>query len=82
MPQTTIKVSPAVHRALKAYADAHGGLPLGRAVETLLDADKERRFWAGVNAQVPDEDYRREVDDVVGLVDAEDHMSRVEARDR
>ncbi|GAA4706773.1 hypothetical protein APR04_001693 [Promicromonospora umidemergens] len=82
MPQTTIKVSPAVHRELKAYADAHGGLALGRAVETLLVADRERQFWAGVNTQVPDEEYRQEVHNVVGLVDAEDHMSRLESREQ
>ncbi|MDR7381170.1 hypothetical protein [Promicromonospora iranensis] len=82
MPQTTIKVSPTVHRELKAYADAHGGLALGRAVETLLVADRERQFWAGVNAQVPDEEYRQEVHNVVGLVDAEDHVSQLEAREQ
>lgn len=82
MQQKSLKVSPEVYGDLKAYAEARGGLPLGRAIETLLEAEKQRRFWAGVKAQVPDEQYRIESDDAVGLVDAEEHVALLEARDQ
>ncbi|WP_125778361.1 hypothetical protein [Antribacter gilvus] len=83
MPTTTIKIDRDVHRRLREYADAHG-VGLGRAVEMLLDEREQGQFWSQVAAQVPDEAYRRQSDDVdgVGLSDTETYVARIEGAGR
>ena len=51
--QKSLKVSREVYEDLKAYARARGGLPLGRAIETLLASAKQGRPQA--RALVDDE---------------------------
>ncbi|WP_419707957.1 hypothetical protein [Promicromonospora sp. NFX87] len=75
--QTTIKISPAVRERLGAYAAAHG-LTLGQAVDALLNDDEQRRFWANVKRQIPDDDYRREANASVEPGGVEDYMVRFE----
>jgi hypothetical protein len=79
---TTIKISEPVRDRLKDYAEAHGGIGLGAAVDVLLDEAAHRDFWGAVATQVPDEEYRREGDDTVALQDAEEYVTRYETGPR
>lgn len=79
MQQKSLKVSTEVHSDLKAYADARGGLPLGRAIETLLDTERQRQSTVVVTTQVPDEQCWLENEDTVGLMDAKEHPATLEA---
>jgi hypothetical protein len=80
MQQKSLKVSPEVYSDLKAYAAARGGLPLGRAIGTLLNAEKQRQIVPGVKTPAPDEQHRRKTEYSVGHADTEAHLATPEPR--